>query len=158
MILLILVLSAYPIYALVIYNISKSPDDLSLFPTSGIWICENSDFSITIDLTNVENDGNLGDDMVATIDIDGNDFYLDHYVSSGHGTILAPVAAQEILTFSSGKTSQYFIHFSSSKFRFEDDGFYLLDIYVYENNTFSALKNDMDLHFLKQSAEKEDTL
>lgn len=155
----IIALLIYPIYAFTIWNISKSPDDFSKFPKSGIWVCENKDFTMTIELDEdndeiVENPINA---KLIQISFDGETYNLDCHQVSGHGTIIAPVAPQMQLSFSIAEDLQEesynknYIDFSVSKYKFNEDDFYLLDISIGYNNKVEFLKNKMDLHFVRKT-------
>lgn len=62
-----IIVLAYPIYAVIIWNTSGSPDDISKFPSSGVWICETENFIMTIDLQGLEEYENSIENMKVTI-------------------------------------------------------------------------------------------
>ncbi len=157
-ILFITILLSYVIYAIVIWNISKSPDDFSAFPKSGVWVCENEKFSLTIDLNKEENEltNNALNAKSITISFNEKSFNLDCYTMHGHGTPFAPVQPATILKFETiknlndGEENQNFVHFSVNKFKFNEDDFYLLNINLCKNNNVQFLTENMDLHFIKK--------
>ena len=142
-----LVLSAYPIYAVVVWNLSKSPDSFSKFPTSGTWVCETDDFSITMNLDDV-GESKYFENAKVTISFDENTYELGIYVQHGHGTPLAPTRPSQTLNFRCTNEDCY-TNFSTSKYKINDNDFYLLNIYVSKNNKLEFLHNGMDLHFVK---------
>ncbi len=158
-ILTIILLSAYPIYALVMYNLSKSPDDFSLFPKSGVWVCETENFTMTINLDREENEevaSNAINAKSITLTFDGSTYNLNCYGSHGHGTILAPVAPSKIINFElSGDLQEDFyktsnVDFSVSKYKFNENDFYFLNIYLRKNHKLKYITGDMTLHFIKK--------
>ena len=149
-----LAVMAYPIYAIVVWNVSKSPDDISKFPVSGVWVCREENFVITIDLQNVDEGINIFKDMKVTIEFDGVKQCLDCYKSHGHGTPLSPTAPSVGLNFCSAELSSdnsNYIQFSSWRYKFNDGDFYLLGVYVTRNNNANIFEQDMDLHFIRQN-------
>lgn len=147
-----IIVLAYPIYAVIIWNTSGSPDDISKFPSSGVWICETENFIMTIDLQGLEEYENSIENMKVTIKFNDEEQTLFCYQTGGHGTPLAPVKPSNILNFESkdiGKFKENYIQFETHKYKFNESDFYLLDIYVTEYNQVDFLKDKMDLHFIK---------
>lgn len=143
---------AYPIYAVIIWNISGSPDDISKFPSSDVWICETENFVITIDLQSLEENENSIENMKVTIKFNGEEQALFCYQTGGHGTPLTPVKPSHILNFESKDIENFeenYIQFKTHKYKFNENDFYLLDIYITKYNQVDFLKDKMDLHFIK---------
>lgn len=148
----LVVVLAYPVYAIVVWNTSKSPDDISKFPTDDLWVCEQDNFVITIDLRNTEDDRSAMETMQVEIEFDGTRQTLECYQRGGHGTPLSPSAPAHILYFQSADLTSddaHYVWFSASKYKFNDNDFYLLDIYS-RNDQTSIIKPNTDLHFVKQ--------
>lgn len=143
----IILVFGYITYSFIIYFSSKSPDDISNFPTDGIWVAEENGFQITF---NLENDEAF---MTLTIIETGETFTLKESMSSGHGTIFVPTASKDILMYETSEletTNENYLYFSCSKFKFNENDFFFYDIYVYDTTNFSLIKNNQDLHFYKQ--------
>ncbi len=153
-VLISLLVLAYPIYAIIVWNISKSPSDLSEFPKSGVWVCSEQNFVITIDLSSEEAHEYPIENMQILIEFGGETQVLSCYQMPGHGTMLVPVAPSKTLTFESRDLQagdNNYIDFSTHKYKFNKNDFYLLDISISENNQVNFLKQNMDLHFIKQN-------
>ena len=143
---------AYPIYAVVVWSTSGSPDDISKFPSSGVWICKTENFVMTINLQGLEEYENSIENMKIIIKFNGEEQTLFCYQTGGHGTPLTPVKPSNILNFESkniGMFEENYIQFETHKYKFNESDFYLLDIYVGKYNQVDFLKDKMDLHFIK---------
>lgn len=150
---LLAVIMVFAIYALVL-STSKSPDDISKFPTDGLWVCEQDNFVITIDLRNTEDNLSAIEKMQVVIEFNGTRQTLECYQRGGHGTPLVPTSPADILYFASkdlDSDNPDYVHFSTSRYKFNDNDFYLLGIYVLQNNSANILTQNADLHFVRQS-------
>ncbi len=148
-ILFVFVLLVLVVYPIVVWNVSKSPDDLSRFPKSGVWVCEGEDFSITIDLGGEEKwegDNAIGAKSIL-FSFGGREYELNCYCTGGHGTIFVPTAPTEILIFESEGDEGEKVRFDVSRYRFEADRFTFLYISPAKSNTAACLKEGMDLVF-----------
>ena len=148
----LVIVLAYPVYAIVVWNTSKSPDDIAKFPTDGLWVCEQDNFVITIDLRNTEDSSSAIETMQVSIEFNGTRQMLEIYQHNGHGTPLSPSVPAHILYFESADLKSddtNYVQFSTSKYKFNDNDFYLLDIYS-RNDQASIVKPNTDLHFVKQ--------
>lgn len=148
-ILFVFVLLVLVIYPIVVWNVSKSPDELSGFPKSGRWVCEGEGFTIEIDLSDEAErtwDNAIGAKSI-TFSFGGREYPLSCECKGGHGTLLVPTAPAEILCFESEGEGDVKIKFHVSKYKFEADYFLLLDIYPLEQNEAACLKDGMDLRF-----------
>lgn len=150
----LIVVSAYPVYAVVVWNLSKSPDDIEEFPKTGIWVCEGENFVMTIDLQNVEENESPVKNMQVMIEYKGKRQNLNSDLGHGHGTPIAPTAPADILYFESADLESAdpdYISFSTSKYRFGENDFYLLDISVSRKDNARIIEPKTDLHFTRQS-------
>lgn len=148
-ILVVFVLLVLVIYPLVFWNVTKSPNELSDFPKSGLWVCEGENFTFEIDLGDEEEwEGNhaIGAEKISFA-FEGKEYELNCYCTGGHGTLFVPTAPAEILGFETGEGAEMKICFHVSKFQFETDYFLFLDIYPLESNEAACLKEGMDLRF-----------
>lgn len=136
----------YLIYAFTVWNLSKSPDDLSSLPENGIYRFENDTFVLEIDFTDGDAQENALCARKITITFDGQSYAVNCYETGGHGTPFVPVAPQQILIFETEQGAPV-VHFSVGKYKFEQDGFYLLDICLYRDNEVAFLSDRMDLYF-----------
>ncbi len=156
---IIAVVVAYPIYVVVVYERSKSPDPISMFPSSGVYVCAEENFTLTIDLSNVttENEEPTLDKtlerMKVTIEFDEKKYNLTCTMSGGHGTFINPVAPSDILTFKSTKidsADENFLHFKVSKYVFSEDEFYLKSLTLCSDNQSNIFDGFSELHFTKK--------
>ncbi len=147
----VVVLLIYPIYFCIV-QISTKSDSLLLFPDEGIWLAEATGYSIEIDLDQ--------ESPVVTLTIANNEkeIVLEMSQSGGHGTVFWPTSATSILHFTSETldfSDENYISFSCSKFKFNEDDFYLRKIYTHESNNLSLIKDKTTLHFVKQNTNAE---
>lgn len=156
-IIIFVVVAAYPIYAAIVYFTSKSPDPISMFPTDGVYVCRENDFSITIDLTGIEGEdkpalSTVLEQMKVVIEFDEREFSLVCFESGGHGTLISPVAPSEILTFKSAdidSADESYVCFSVSKYLFKEDEFYLKSFAASRSNKADIFGRLSQLHFIK---------
>lgn len=151
---------AYPIYVVVVYNTSKSPDPITMFPRSGVYTCSEDNFTITIDLSDIESDEEVPalatvlEQMRVIVEFDEKKFNLICTMSSGHGTLINPVAPSDILTFKSANvdsTNENYVHFSVSKYVFGEKEFYLKSFALGKDNNANIFEDVKELHFTKNS-------
>ncbi len=138
---------AYVIFSIVVYINSKSPSSFNDFPSEGVWIATEDDFQIKLDLST----GSVGS-MITTLIVNDKEYDVSVSISGGHGTFLVPTAPAKILSFEADVGEEK-LHFSVSKYDINENDFFLLDIYTYENNTFNYIKSKMNLHFFKQDTD-----
>lgn len=146
---IVLIIFAYIIYATIVYTNSKSPSDFKDFPRSGVWVATGDDFSMKIDLTAVNEGSGIVESMIATLIYNEKEYNLSVSCSGGHGTIFVPSASSQILIFENENTNEK-VHFSVSKYAFNENDFFLLNIYLYEDHSLPCLNPSMKLHFFKQ--------
>ena len=130
-------LLAYIIYATITYVNSK-------------WVATGDNFSMIIDLTAASEKSGIVESMVATLIYNEKEYNLSVSSSGGHGTIFAPTASSEILIFENENASEK-IHFSVSKYAFNENDFFLLDINLYNDHNLPCLAPNINLHFFKQN-------
>lgn len=152
-VLLLCVLLLYVVYAAATYINSKSPGDFKDFPRSDIWLATGDDFSMKIDLTAANAESGVIESMVATLTYKEKQYNLSVSESGGHGTIFAPTAPSQILIFENEPENENEkIHFSVSKYAFNENDFSLLDIHLYDDHSLTCLASNMSLYFFKQPA------
>lgn len=143
-------LLAYIIYATITYVNSKSPSDFEDFPRSDVWVATGDNFSMIIDLTAASEKSGIVESMVATLIYNEKEYNLSVSSSGGHGTIFAPTASSQILIFENENASEK-VHFSVSKYAFNENDFFLLDINLYNDHNLPCLAPNINLHFFKQN-------
>lgn len=143
----------YCIYAIVVFNGSKSPNKLSEFPSSGEYVCQTDDYILTIDLDDLGEGSETIRDMKITLETKGKKQMLETSERSGHGTILVPTSPCEILIFTSKAYEPgdaEYVKISFNRFVFEEDDIYLKNLQVGKGTTLNLFKNGQTLHFTKK--------
>ena len=149
--LLFCLLLVFVIYVTIIYVNSKSPSDFEDFPRSDVWVATGDNFSMIIDLTAVNEESGIVDSMVATLIHNEKEYNLSVSCSGGHGTIFAPSAPSQILIFENENANEK-VHFSVSKYAFNEDDFFFLNIYLYNDHNLPCFAPNINLHFFKQNS------
>ncbi len=144
---------AYIIYATITYANSKSPSNFEDFPRSDVWVATGDNFSMIIDLTTINEESGVVESMFATLIYNEKEYNLSVSCSGGHGTIFVPTASSQILIFENENTNEK-VHFSVSKYAFNENDFFLLDIYLFNDHNLPCLAPNINLHFLNKTVSK----